>query len=259
MTDKPNIYPDWCISEKNCALYPQSKIQDGWIKAEPPPSEWVNFFNNLVGKWTRYFDETISKISNVGVPLGVALPTFPSLGGYKCESIDKADELGFVLCNGQVINDETSVFNGKVIPNLNANLFLKGSSKDNKHEGNKNHEVNFEHVHNFAHTHEISQFQINSSPTGKLIQLFNLTPDAKAPSKWDQIISFNGTINGSDAGNSLQIVTPPTPLTTLYSGGVSGSAVNGFYDDAKTSGVVGSSVLNIEPESITTIYIMRIK
>lgn len=267
MTDRPSLFPDWCMKNNSNgpndtptkSAYPQSKTDDGFDIGEIPPREWENYWKNLTALWTHYFDEQIEKISTVGVPIGVALPTFPSLGGYNCTALTAADEYGFVLCNGQTINDSSSVFNGKVIPNLNGNNFLKGSNKDNQIEGNKDHKVNFDHTHNYRHTHEISKFQINTTATGKVLQLYNLTPDASDESKWDEIISYNG-VSGTGDGNVLQLVyTGSMPLTTFYSGGVSGSAVNGFYDKAETSTVTGGAVLNIEPQNITTIYIIRIK
>lgn len=267
-TSRPNIFPDWCMQDNSNGInntptksaYPQSKSDNGWDIGEIPPREWENYWKNLTAQWTRYFDEQIAKISTVGVPIGVALPTFPSLGGYNCTALDFADEFGFVLCNGQTILDETSIFNGKVIPNLNGNNFLKGSNKDNHIEGNKNHEVNFDHTHNYAHTHEVMQFQIKSTATGKIIQQFNATPDANNQSHWDEIISYNGTVNGSNDGNTLQLVyTGEMPLTTFYTSGVAGSAVNGFLNKAETAKVTDGASLNIEPQNITTIYIIRIK
>lgn len=266
-TNRPDKFPDWCMLNNSNgpnntptkSPYPQSKSNDGWDIGEIPPREWENFWKNLNAQWTHYFDEQISKISTVGVPIGVALPTFPSLGGYNCTALDIADEFGFVLCNGQTIADSSSIFNGKAIPNLNGNNFLKGSDKDNQIEGNKGHTVNFDHTHNYAHTHEVMQFQIKSTAAGKITQLFNATPDANNPSHWDEPILYNGTINSSTDGNTLQIVTPPMPLTTFYTSGVTGSAVNGFLNKAETSKVTGGASLNIEPQNITTIYIIRIK
>ena len=267
MTDKPSLFPDWCMKDNSNgpnkkptkSPYPQSKIDDGFDVGETPPREWENFWKNLIALWTHYFDEQISKISTVGVPVGVALPTFPSLGGYNCAALTVADEFGFVLCNGQTINDPTSIFNGKVIPNLNGNNFLKGSNKDNQIEGNKNNTVSFEHTHNYAHTHEFMQFQIKSTATGKITQLFNATPDANNPSHWDEPISYNGTLNGSTDGNTLQIVNGAMPLTTFYTSGVAGSSINGFLDKAETAKVTGGASLNIEPQNVTTIFIIRIK
>ena len=103
------------------------------------------------------------------------------------------------------------------------------------------------------------QFQIKSTATGKITQLFNATPDANNPSHWDEPISYNGTLNGSTDGNTLQIVNGAMPLTTFYTSGVAGSSINGFLDKAETAKVTGGASLNIEPQNVTTIFIIRIK
>jgi hypothetical protein len=266
MINKPNKYADWCIKNNKNGLnntptkveYPQSKIDDGWDVDEIPPREWENYKNNLVGQWLRYLDEQLQKVSTVGVPVGVALPTFPSLGGYKCVALEKADEFGFVLCNGQIINDQESPFNGKTIPNLNNNNFLKGSNKDNVLGGNKNNNVNFNHTHNYAHTHEVTRLKIDNAYTGRLIQLFYENA-RKGENEPDYVLSFNPAANTSAKGSGLQLVNSSHDYRNFYTSGVLGDAINGVLDKAETSNISGKSDLNIEPQNVTTVYIIRIK
>lgn len=265
--NKPDVFPDWCVENNKNGFnntptkveYPLEKVKNGWDINEVPPREWVNFLYNLLSKWIRYLNERVEKISVVGVPIGVALPTFPSFDGtYKCTALDFPDEFGFVLCNGQEIKDKESPFFGKKVPNLNNNNFLKGSSKDNILSGNENHKVNYNHTHNYAHTHEMTQIKISGISPSKLVQVYNASA-SKSQSSWDYNITFNGTANGSGNGNTPIIVSIPHDYKTLYTSGVSGDAINGVLDDAKTSNITGSSQLNIEPQNVTTVYIIRIK
>ena len=264
MTNKPNIL-EWCKSPQGAKNeYPSEKKEIGWKPGEIPPCEWENYFKNEVTNWISYFDEQIARISIVGVPRGVALATFPSLSkdSYRCSAVEKADEFGFVLCNGQVINDDSAGdFHGKIIPNLNSNKFLKGSIHDNESNGNLNNKINIDHTHNYAHTHETMQYEIDKNYTPKIRQLFNKTPDFKE-SHWDQIITYNGYKNPSvEGGDTPQIVAQPIAFTTFYTSGVSGASVNGCFDKAETLGITSSekAIIDIEPENITTVYIMRIK
>ncbi len=264
--NKPENFPDWCMKNNKNGInntstkfeYPQAKKDDGWDIDEAPPREWENYWKNLTAIWLRYLDEQLQKVSVVGVPVGIVLPTFPSLGGYKCVALEKADEFGFVLCNGQTINDQSSSFNGKIIPNLNNNSFLKGSIKDNVSSGNKENKINYNHTHNYAHTHAVSKIKVAGVSTPKYVQTFNEKPNRKE-SEWDYNLTFNGTSRTSDTGNTMLLISNAHETKILYSSGVSGDAVNGELDAAETATVSGSSELNIEPQNVTTVYIIRIK
>ena len=53
---------------------------------------------------------------------------------------------GFVECNGQVLNDADSVYNGQTMPNLNSGTyhrFLRGSSTSGSTGGSVTHKHNF--------------------------------------------------------------------------------------------------------------------
>jgi hypothetical protein len=265
---KPEKYPDWCMKNNKNGFnntltkqeYPQEKINDGWDIDEVPAREWENYKNYLTSIWLRYLDEKTEKISTVGVPVGVALPTFPSLGGYKCVALEVADSYGFVLCNGQEIKDKDSVFFGKKVPNLNANNILKGSAKDNEEGGNKLNKANFDHTHNYDHTHKVFRFKVNNSSINHLQFLLN-SKENKEKESWDYILSFN---NGSSASNSngtsLQLISKSTDdYITTYTSGVNNKKTNGDTSNAQTKGISNYNDLNIEPQNISTIYIIRIK
>jgi hypothetical protein len=57
----------------------------------------------------------------------------------------------------------------------------------------------------------------------------------------------------------MRLINSPTVLTEMFTSGVYGDAINDVLENAQTSGVTNYKKFNIEPENITTIYIMRIK
>lgn len=74
------------------------------------------------------------------VPIGGVVATIPALAGaYACSAITAADDLGYVVCGGQVINDATSPLNGRTIPNINSDVFLKGHTTSNTAGGSNTH------------------------------------------------------------------------------------------------------------------------
>lgn len=56
----PTEYPDWATDETNNLAPPPSKVAEGWVPAEEPPSSWFNWWMNLVGLWVRHFVSTLS-------------------------------------------------------------------------------------------------------------------------------------------------------------------------------------------------------
>nr|BFD33739.1 hypothetical protein GTC16762_33580 [Pigmentibacter ruber] len=270
---KPEKFPDWCMKDnKNGfnntptkAEYPQAKIDDGWDIDEIPPREWENFKNNLVAQWIRYLQEKTEKISTVGVPIGVALPTFPSLGGYKCEALDVADNYGFVLCNGQEIKDKDSPFFGKRIPNLNDNNFIKGSNKDNVTAGNKGNKTTHEHVHNYSHTHAVTTMRFQTNLNKKSLDICLIkTPDRKIEPNHDFIMQFSGNSSSGGSGDTLKLISSiessEPKVIDFYTSGVHGDAINGEHEKANTSGVPEENkIIDIEPQNISALYIIRIK
>lgn len=74
------------------------------------------------------------------VPIGGVVATIPALAGaYACSATTAADDLGYVVCGGQVINDVTSPLNGITIPNINNDVFLKGHTTSNTAGGSNTH------------------------------------------------------------------------------------------------------------------------
>ena len=75
------------------------------------------------------------------VPIGGVVATIPALAGaYACSATTAADDLGYVVCGGQVITDATSPLNGRTIPNINNDVFLKGHTTSNTTGGSNTHD-----------------------------------------------------------------------------------------------------------------------
>jgi hypothetical protein len=87
------------------------------------------------------------------VPIGGVVATIPALAGaYACSATTAADDLGYVVCGGQVINDATSPLNGRTIPNINNDVFLKGHTTSNTTGGSNTHDHTVPgHYHYYGH------------------------------------------------------------------------------------------------------------
>lgn len=71
-------------------------------------------------------------------------------------------------------------------------------------------------------------------------------------------IKFRATTNGPGAGDVMCLATGETN-SQVYTSGVFGDAINGTLNSALTAGMSDKNVVNIEPQNVSTVYIMRIK
>ncbi len=51
---KPTTVPDWDTALLNLLTPPSGQITNGWTNGQIPPSNWFNWWMNLVGQWTDY-------------------------------------------------------------------------------------------------------------------------------------------------------------------------------------------------------------
>ena len=126
------------------------------------------------------------------VPIGCILAWWKS--NAKTPSIPS----GFVECNGQVLNDAESVFDGETMPSLNTtNRFLRGNTASGATGGSSTHTLVTNEMP--AHTHTISGRMYNGS-------YFGLAAGADL-SLWT---SFNDNPNtGSTGGGAAHENKPP--------------------------------------------------
>jgi len=99
------------------------------------PVDWTSAFEDLLTTGTI----TGESFSGWGiVPIGGVISWLKSFTGTP----NLPD--GFVECNGQVLNDSDSVYNGQTMPYLNANhRFLRGSTTSGSVGGNATHKHTF--------------------------------------------------------------------------------------------------------------------
>ncbi|VVB59067.1 Uncharacterised protein [Candidatus Anstonella stagnisolia] len=95
------------------------------------------------GKWTNGvlgFADGQNSVSDINTSLGaVCVPIGCVIGWAKSITGTPALSSYWVECNGQTLSDAESPFNGQVIPNLNANLFLRGNTTSGGTGGNLTH------------------------------------------------------------------------------------------------------------------------
>lgn len=58
----PTKYPDWATDGANTVEPPAGKVAAGWLPAEQPPAGWFNWWQHIVGLWTRWLEERINSL-----------------------------------------------------------------------------------------------------------------------------------------------------------------------------------------------------
>lgn len=56
----PTKFPDWATDGTNVVEPPGGKKAAGWVPAEEPPSSWFNWWQGVVGQWTRWLDSQVT-------------------------------------------------------------------------------------------------------------------------------------------------------------------------------------------------------
>lgn len=109
------------------------------------------------------------------LPLGSVIATFPNLSGaYSCSTTTSADAAGFVKCNGGTISDGTSPMNGAVVPNINNEVFLRGSTTAGS-TGGTNANITLITANLPSHTHAAGTFATTLGITSTAASLTGTT------------------------------------------------------------------------------------
>lgn len=59
----PTKHPDWATDGgPNVVEPPSGKVAAGWVPGEQPPSGWFNWWQALVGQWTRWLESQIAAL-----------------------------------------------------------------------------------------------------------------------------------------------------------------------------------------------------
>ena len=203
------------------------------------------------------------------VPIGGVIATIPALAGsYSCTATTAADELGYVVCNGQVIADATSPLNGRTIPNINNDVFLKGHTTSNTAGGSNTHDHTVPgHYHYYGHhwsnDNSADAGNGNGDGGGNTYQDgygYGATTDARTTHRGGNDYNWNNMYNESGT----------VPIDDSWTGtGYHGHHVNwhrhwlqtrithGGGLDGRNTMTSGSS--STQPKFITVLYVMRIK
>lgn len=59
----PTKHPDWATDGTNVVEPPAGKVAAGWVPNEQPPSGWFNWWQGIVGQWTRWLESLIATLT----------------------------------------------------------------------------------------------------------------------------------------------------------------------------------------------------
>lgn len=83
------------------------------------------------------------------IPVGGVVATFPNIpGAWDCTATNISDAMGYVQCNGQLIEDTNSPLLDQYVPNINNNVFLAGNTTSGTVGGSNTKDI--------SHTHSVS-------------------------------------------------------------------------------------------------------
>jgi hypothetical protein len=196
------------------------------------------------------------------LPLGAVIATMPHLtGAYACTATTAADASGFVLCNGQTVADVTSPLNGQVIPQINNDVFLMGTSGVTSNTAQS------------ANTKTLAVANIPQM-SGTFTSGTVSSGHTHGFGAWSGGINANHThsyVSPGGAGSGLfgttTQVVPAYPQTGTvsadhahYTSGTTNDInQNHTHNTTVTLGTASPTALDVRPKYITTKYVMRIK
>lgn len=202
------------------------------------------------------------------VPIGSVIPVLgvyqsTSNGGtFTSASLPSSGSItddGFQRCDGAIINNVSSIFNGKYSPDLTGNRFLMGSTSAGTLGGNTNNQITISssnlptHTHDISHTHTGSTTSQNTSTTSG-----HSADHSHGASMWNT--TFNDAYFVPGGGS---------PLRTNNTGGTSNDhthtyahthAISTSTQSTTTSGNGGFSntAIDIRPLYISVVYLIRV-
>lgn len=104
------------------------------------------------------------------VPVGVILPWLKTFTGTP------SIPLGYVECDGAVLNDPESVYDGETIPDLNGGIFLRGDTTSGGTGGTIEHTHANTNAGSFDSAEGTVAFKYVPSPGGNLTNAGTLPP-----------------------------------------------------------------------------------
>ena len=222
------------------------------------------------------------------VPIGAVIALNPSLtGAYTTSSTTTADSNGWVLVEGQTINDATSPMDGVTLPDLTDARFLRGSTSSGSTGGSETftlaetnlpaHVHSIAHTHTMAHTHSIDHDHgaVTSSEDSHYHLTFRDTSSSGTITSANYAASeFTGSggglVNAYDIrgdGSAPNVGRTSTYNHThsvdlpSYSGtsGASSAASTGAASTGNSGSVGSTTAVTHIPKYLNVVYVMRIK
>ena len=217
------------------------------------------------------------------VPIGGVVATIPALAGaYSCAATTEADDLGYVKCNGQVINDPTSPLNGLTIPNINDDVFLKGHTTSNSAGGSNTHTHTIDehnhtvpgHYHYYGSHWSNDNSSWNGSPygngSGNMYQDYHgyggsthtiKTHRGGNDYNWNSMYNPSGTVpiddSWHDTGHHWHNINPHRHW--IQQRVTHGGSLDGRNTMTSGNKALTTNSSSTQPKYITVLYVMRIK
>lgn len=248
----------------------------------------VRLAAGTAGKYLQTNGVAAPAWSSVGIlPLGSVIATFPTLGGaaYTTAATTTPDANGFVLCQGQTL--VSGAMSGLVVPNINAQVFLRGNSTSGTTAVGTSTQTliaanipsltstgtttttgttvaNTTGANSVNHTHTWSGTTGNNNSSLNHDHAYNLLTYAQDAAAGGARFAISGFSAVATGGNFQSL-----DHTHNYSGTTSGDSPNhthsipsltvnsGMGVSVTTTGTSGSSFA-IEPKYINAVYLMRV-
>ena len=203
------------------------------------------------------------------VPIGGVVATIPALAGaYACSATTAADDLGYVVCGGQVINDATSPLNGRTIPNINNDVFLKGHTTSNTTGGSNTHDHTVPgHYHYYGDHwsnddsrwghHPYGNNHGNTLQDGVVYGARTNSPHTHRGANdynYNSMYNESGTVPIDDSWHSTGY---HSHIVDWHRHWIQTRTTHGGGLDGRNTMTSGSS--STQPKYITVLYVMRIK
>jgi hypothetical protein len=254
----------------------------------------VNILNNITvsgtsnlknvfveGNYSQTGNSSVSGRLSVGsfygrVPIGSVIPiigVFQSTsnsGTFTSASLPSSGSItddGFQRCDGSIINNASSIFNGKYTPNISDNRFIQGSTSAGEISSdtgvnNGDNTVTLISSNLPTHTHDISHTHTGSTTSQSTTTTGNDSPDH----------THNIERAGGNSSGTAMVGTNAGFASTFQTGVVSGASVRHTHSyshshnistttqDTVSSGNGGFSntAIDIRPKYINAVYLIRV-
>lgn len=191
-----------------------------------------------------------NQVNGIGmIPISGIIGTTAAAGGYNGSIYTTVADpaTGFVFCAGQTLADPLSPMNGQVIPALNDNRYLRGSSSSGSSGGSNTHN------HIMSHTHSTMHADFPGGGVGNIYAKTASDPSSVSITVADTEIFDGPTLGNSTGGTryllaSSAFATTPNAFTTGVISPPQGPNGSGAATEFATT----------EPQYLNVYFLMRV-